>query len=193
MYAFSQGLFWYLIRGAGWELVGFAPGTAAAVVRLALDERWMQGPVIIYPHGDRLFCECALGQVSAWVLRDSEGFYLEGTRYCGPLLGFFGSKRVVWRPRGLGLCDENGALSLALEYPKENPLLSPDVLSTVIEKKQIGQDAIEAVLGEHVLVSAQGTPPPYMPWCAARHDGSLLAMHADRLLRRWGARRDLNG
>jgi hypothetical protein len=71
------------------------------------------------------------------------------------------------------------------EYPKENPLLSAKVLTTVIEKKQIGEDAIEAVLGEHVLVSAQGTPPPYFPWCAAMPDGSLLAMHADRLLRRW--------
>lgn len=64
-------------------------------------------------------------------------------------------------------------------------MLSPEVLSPVLEKLQMGEDAIEAVLGEHMLVSAQGTPPAYILWCAARHDGSLLAMHDDRLLRHW--------
>ena len=85
------------------------------------------------------------------------------------------------------------ALSLEREYPKENPLLSPDVLSAVLEKLQIGEDAVEAVLGEQLLVSAKGKPAPYIPWCAARHDGSLIAMHDDRLLRRWVLAEPCNG
>lgn len=41
------------------------------------------------------------------------------------------------------------------------------------------------MLGKHDFILSDGTSAPAIRWTSVRKDGSLLAMHEDRLLRRW--------